>query len=255
METAAQPFETERVQIGSARIYYRESGSGPPLVLVHGLAGSSRWWRHNIDVLAQHFHVYVIDLIGFGRSQSKGTFVLNEAAEFLRVWMDRLGLETASVIGHSMGGVIAIDLAATYPERVHRLVLVDVAAFSFVERTLLHSAVGFAKTLWYLPFGFLPVLFTDAFRAGPRTLWQAGRELLTADIDATLAGVTVPVLVVWGERDYTVPAEIGEQLAKQLPNAEFVVVDKAGHNPMWDHPGAFNQIVVSFLQRSSDVEA
>ena len=248
-------MKTEQTRAGPARIYYEEAGAGPPVILVHGLAGSSRWWRRNIEALARHYHVYVIDLIGFGRSQGRHSFVLNEAAESLRAWMDRLGLEEASVIGHSMGGVIAIDLAAQFPERVRRLVLVDAAAFSFFERALLHNAVGLAKTLWYLPFGFLPLLFTDAFRAGPWTLWKAGRELLTTDIRTLLARMAVPALIVWGERDRVVPIEIGKRLHEELPGAELVVLEEAGHNPMWDRPEAFNRTVLSFLQRPSEFEA
>lgn len=247
-------IKTGQVRIGPARIYYQEIGAGPPVILVHGLAGSSRWWRRNIEALARHFHVYVIDLVGFGRSQSQHAFVLNETAEYLREWMDRLGLEEANVIGHSMGGVIAIDLAAQFPERVRRLVLVDVAAFSFFEGALLHSALGLAKTLWYLPFGFLPLLFTDAFRAGPWTLWKAGRELLTTDIRTALARIAVPTLIVWGEHDATVPVQIGERLKEELPGAELIVIERAGHNPMWDRPETFNRIVVPFLQDASELE-
>lgn len=255
LEEAHPAIKTKWVRIGAARIYYQEVGAGPCVILVHGLAGSSRWWRHNIEVLARHFHVYVIDLIGFGRSQGHHTFVLNEAAEYLRGWMDRLGIERAGVVGHSMGGVIAIDLAAQFPEYVRQLVLVDAAAFSLLERALLRNALGLAKTLWYLPLGFLPLLFADAFRAGPWTLWRAGRELLTVDIRASLAQIAAPALIVWGERDWVAPAQIGERLEKELPEAERVVIEGAGHNPMWDHPEAFHRIVIPFLQRFSRLEA
>ena len=239
-------IEKERVQIGPARIYYQVTGAGPPVVLIHGLAGSSRWWKRNIEALARQFRVYVIDLIGFGRSQGRHGFALNEAAELLAAWMERLGMGRAHLIGHSMGGVIAIDLAAQFPERVNHLVLVDAATFSF-EHTLLQNVIGLAKTLWYLPFSFLPVLFTDAYRAGPLTLWQAGRELLTTDTRATLSEIKDPVLIVWGERDAVVPVEIGERLHHELPGAEFVVLEGAGHTPMWDQPEAFNHAVLRFL--------
>ena len=245
-----------RVRVGPSRVYYQEAGrDGPPVVLIHGLAGSSRWWRRNIRALAQHFHVYVIDLIGFGRSRGRSKFVLSEAAEHLRDWMDEVGISAAHVVGHSMGGVIAVDLAAQFPGRVRRLVLVDIAAFSFLDRAFVRSATGLAKTLWYLPFGFLPVLFTDALRAGPRLLWNAGRELLTTDIRAALAQVAVPTLIVWGEHDATVPLEIGERLGEELADTELFVIEKAGHNPMWDQPGVFNRVVTAFLKQPCDPEA
>lgn len=245
-----------RVRVGPAQVYYQEAGrDGPPVVLVHGLAGSSRWWRRNVRALARHFHVYVIDLIGFGRSRGRGRFVLSEAARRLRDWMDRVGIAAAHVVGHSMGGVIAVDLAARFPERVRRLVLADVAAFSFLDRAFVRSATGLAKTIWYLPFGFLPVLFSDALRAGPRLLWKAGRDLLTTDIREALAQVAAPALILWGERDAMVPLEIGERLAGELADAELFVIEKAGHNPMWDRPQVFNRVVTEFLQDASGSEA
>lgn len=251
MEADSLTISKKRIRVGPARIYYQEIGEGPPVILIHGLAGSSRWWKRNIEALAEHFHVYVVDLIGFGQSKGRHKFVLDEAAGYLRDWMDRLGLDEANIIGHSMGGVIAIDMAARFPERVHRLVLVDAATFTF-EHTLIQNAMGLAKTLWYLPLGFIPLLVTDALRAGPWTLWKAGRELLTTDITTALRQVSVPVLIVWGERDTTVPIDIGEHLREELPGAELVVIEKAGHNPMWDRPEAFNQIVISFLQCSTE---
>ena len=247
-------IKKERVRIGPAHIYYQVTGAGPPVVLIHGLAGSSRWWQRNIEALARQFRVYVIDLIGFGRSQGRQGFALNEAAEHLAAWMDQIGMGRAHLIGHSMGGVIAIDLAAQFPERVNRLVLVDAATFSF-GHTLLENMVGLAKTLWYLPFSFLPVLFTDAYRAGPLTLWQASRELLTTDILAALSEIEDPVLIVWGERDAVVPVEIGERLHYELPGAEFVVLEGAGHTPMWDQAGAFNHAVVRFLTEGKEYAA
>lgn len=238
-----------RVRVGPAQVYYQEAGrDGPPVVLVHGLAGSSRWWRRNVRALARHFHVYVIDLIGFGRSRGRSRFVLSEAARRLRDWMDRVGIAAAHVVGHSMGGIIAVDLAARFPERVRRLALVNAAAFSFLDRAFVRSATGLAKTLWYLPFGFLPVLFSDALRAGPWLLWRAGRDLLTTDIRKALAQVAAPTLIVWGERDAMVPLEIGERLRDELAGAELSLIEKAGHNPMWDRPAAFNRVVTRFLQ-------
>ncbi|HUG13873.1 MAG TPA: alpha/beta fold hydrolase, partial [Thermomicrobiales bacterium] len=92
-------------------------GAGPPLVLVHGLSASSRWWQRNIPALAREHHVYAIELPGFGANRSRplsrrqATFVLRDASRQLATWMDEAGIERASVVGHSMGGYIAADLA------------------------------------------------------------------------------------------------------------------------------------------------
>lgn len=234
------------VEVGTARIYYQEVGSGRPVVLIHGLSGSGRWWRHNVTALAQHYHVYVIDMIGFGRSR-KQPFVLHQAASLLAAWMDQIGIDTADVVGHSMGGFVAVDLAASFPDKVANLVLVDAAALP-LGRTHLQHAFGLLRALGEMPLGFLPILIGDALRAGPRTLLNAMRELLTTDISHKLGQIDAPTLLIWGEHDWLVPLAIGQQLCKTLVNASLIVVPKAGHNPMWDRPETFNQIAIDFLQ-------
>src|SRR5436190_1450625 len=101
------PIEKHRAQVGNASIYYETAGAGKPLLLVHGLAGSRRWWVKNVPALAQHFQLYMLDLIGFGYSRTRQRFRLDEAALCLVDWMDQLQLEQTSIIGHSMGGRIA----------------------------------------------------------------------------------------------------------------------------------------------------
>jgi pimeloyl-ACP methyl ester carboxylesterase len=160
--------------------------------------------------------------------------------------MDHVGLHRASLIGHSMGGFIAADLAAETPARVDRLVLVDAVALP-VERTRWRQALGLLHGLWRLPLGFLPILFADAHRAGPTTILRAARELLTADIQTKLNHIAAPTLLVWGEGDAIVPVELGERLAQTLPSARLVVLPGAGHNPMWDRAEDFNRVVLDFL--------
>src|SRR6185436_4249135 len=111
-------LERRRAKVGPATIAYEVAGSGPPVVLVHGLSGSSRWWRRNIGSLMPHRRVYVVDLIGFGASRARHPFALAEAAGYLIQWLDQLDLERVSLVGHSMGGLIAAELAADAPDRV-----------------------------------------------------------------------------------------------------------------------------------------
>lgn len=238
------PLTPHRIRLGPHAVHYEEGGDGPPLVLVHGLSGSSRWWRFNVPRLRQHFHLYVVDLAGFGRS--RGRLVLREAAAFLTRWMDHVGLPQAAFVGHSMGGVITADLAACHPERVSRLVLVDAAVLLF-ERSYLRNAWGVLRAAHRLPLDFWPVLVRDAYQAGPRTIVRAAYELVSTDMGPRLAHVAAPTLVVWGARDTAVPLALGERLVAALPDATLKVLPGAGHNPMWDRPEAFNEAVVSFL--------
>jgi pimeloyl-ACP methyl ester carboxylesterase len=233
------------VAVDGARLHFQEAGTGEPVLLLHGLSGSAGWWRHNLAALAAHFRVLSVDLIGFGRSRGQ-RFVLREAARRLAALLDRLGLAQASLVGHSMGGYIAADLALHHPDRVSRLVLVDAAAVPF-HRTYVHDAWGLARALRYVPFNFLPVLFRDALNSGPVTLVRALREIVAGDLSEDLSAITTPALVVWGEHDTVIPLAIGRKLHAALPNAQWAVIPGAGHNPMWDRPAAFNQVVVDFL--------
>jgi pimeloyl-ACP methyl ester carboxylesterase len=200
--------------------------------------------------MAQQFTVYTLDLIGFGESRGS-RFVLREAAQLIARWMDVVGIARAHVIGHSMGGFIAADLAAEQPERVDRLVLVDAAALPFNYSYVRHL-FGLTRAARYMPINFLPVLATDALRAGPLTLLRAAHELLHTDIRSKLGRVCAPTLIVWGEHDTLVPLTLGRQIDRYINNASFTVVNGAGHNPMWDRPETFNRLVIDFLLQQPD---
>ncbi len=242
------PIEQRVAQVGTAHIYYEASGEGPAVVLLHGLSGSSHWWQKNTPVLARNFCVYVIDLIGFGRSRGQ-RFVLEDTAGLIAAWMEAIGAETFHLVGHSMGGLVAAELAAQHPERVNRLVLVDAAAVP-IGRTLIGSALRLIPAIGYMPLDFLPVLFTDALRAGPLTLLRASYAIHQADITADLARIAARTLIVWGEHDTLLPVERGKSLHQALPGSEFIVVRHAGHNPMWDRAEVFNEMVERFLKRT-----
>ncbi|HEU5099594.1 MAG TPA: alpha/beta fold hydrolase, partial [Roseiflexaceae bacterium] len=223
----------QQAKVGPARIAYQVAGDGPPVVLVHGLSGSGRWWRRTIGALTPHWRVYTVDLIGFGASRGRLQFSLAEAAGYLLRWMDQLGIECASLVGHSMGGLIVAELAADAPERVERLVLVDPAALPFDTNFLSHG-LSLLRELRYLSPSFVPVLMTDALRAGPITLWRAAMGLLLADMRPKLERISAPTLAIWGEHDALVPLTLAKQLASYLRYEELVVIKGAGHVPMWD---------------------
>lgn len=237
---------------GQGTIHYQVAGAGPPLVLVHGLSGSARWWARNVEPLARHCRVHVIDLFGFGSSRAGPPFVLAEAARQLVRWLDALNIKRASVVGHSMGGFIAADLAAAYPDRVERLALVDAVAVPLGRRHLQHVS-ALLRGLWYMPPGFLPILLTDAARAGPLTLCKAARELLSADLTPRLTHIRATTLLIWGERDALVPVALGQRLRAAIPRARLAVVPRAGHNPMWDAPEPFNRLLIEFLTTPTEV--
>lgn len=243
-------IERRWVDLDGARLHYQRSGMGEPVVLIHGLSASSRWWARNVDALAGRFTVYVIDLLGFGHSRGRQRFVLAEAAALLARWMEAVGIDQAHIVGHSMGGFIAAHLAAEYPEKVRRLVLVDAAVPLPRQRRRLHIT-HLGREMRYTPLRFLPLLATDAVRAGPRTVWGAFNQLLAADIERELGNIQAPVLLIWGEHDTLVPPGIADRLAELIPRAQRVVIAGAGHKPMLEQPSAFNDAVTGFLSANT----
>jgi pimeloyl-ACP methyl ester carboxylesterase len=151
-----------------------------------------------------------------------------------------------------MGGLIAAQIAARQTTLVDRLVLVNAAAVP-LGRTMLGSAIRLPVAARYMGFSFLPVLFTDALRAGARTLLRAALDIHHADITAELSRIASRTLILWGEYDPLLPLDRGYRLQAALPEAQFAVIRGAGHNPMWDRPREFNRLVLDFL-RGENVE-
>lgn len=229
------------------QIFHERIGNGPPLILIHGLGGSRRWWRKNIDAFAPHFTLYLVDLIGFGKSKGRERFVLNQAAAAIHAWMQHHGLANSALIGHSMGGRIGAELAVDFPGTIDQLVLVDTPILPF-GHGYARQSVGMLEALRTVPFDLFRILVTDTLITGPLTTLQIGRELLHTDIARKLAGLRTSTLIVWGERDTVVPCRLGHELAEQLPASRLVTLPNTGHAPMWERPAEFNRAVLEFLE-------
>jgi pimeloyl-ACP methyl ester carboxylesterase len=240
-------LETVRrmAKVGPLTVHYEVAGKGPAVVLIHGLSGSGRWWAYNVPVLAQQYQVYNVDLVGFGRSRGQ-RLVLREAGSWFTEWLKVVGISEAHLVGHSMGGYIATEVAVTLPDVVQRLVLVDALVLP-IGPGLVRHALDLARAARYMRLSFLPVLVSDVLRAGTRTLWQATQEVLSADLSGRLGAVQAETMVIWGENDTLLDPELGRKLAERLARARFVCVEGAGHNPMWDRPQRFNELLLDFL--------
>ena len=119
---------------------YEVAGSGPPLILLHGLSGSGRWWGRNVPAFADSFRTYTVDLPGFGQSRGVRWSRLDDIADRLADWLVDEGLSQAHIAGHSLGGAVAARLAARHPDRIDRLVLVDAAIRLQGRRTIARPA-------------------------------------------------------------------------------------------------------------------
>ena len=232
--------------IGAGQLRFRVGGSGTPLILLHGLAGSSEWWQRNVDACCDCFETYRLDFTGFGESRRLGRFDLQGAVQSLLSWMDERGIERAHVVGHSMGGLVAARLAATAPDRVIKLVLVD-AAFLRFDPGLLKRGIGFAREARRSSTDLVAMFVRDSLRAHPLSAITATSQLLRTDWRDDLHGITVPTLILWGALDRVTPLKIGEAINAAIPGSKLIVIDRAGHNAMWDRPDRFNTELLAFL--------
>jgi pimeloyl-ACP methyl ester carboxylesterase len=245
-ETEIRPLRHE-VRVGGRPIGYEAAGEGEPIVLVHGLSGSTRWWSRNVRAIAERHRIYLIDLPGFGTMRSlRRRFVLAETATWLSEWMVAVGLERAHLVGHSMGGYVSVRLAASRPELVRRLVLVAPAGVP-TERSMLEHLVPLLLAARYATPAFVPVLVRDGLRTGPVTLWRAARDLLAEDVRGDLRNIQAPTLLVWGENDPLISPSVGDLLREEIPNSRLLLLQRAGHVPMFDQPKEFDAALLAFL--------
>ena len=164
-----------------------------PLVFVHGLSASGRWWRPVLRVFEDR-DVRVVELPRFGALQGFGP---NDAAAWLGDWLEEEGLDGADVAGHSLGGLIAAELAVRRPEAVRRLVLVAPAGVP-TGRGVSGHALPLLATLRGAPLPLLAHAVRDGLRAGPASLLRGGLYAIRQDVRADLAALRVPTLLVWG---------------------------------------------------------
>jgi pimeloyl-ACP methyl ester carboxylesterase len=239
--------ELEEVDVDGRAVRYRVTGRGEPLVLVHGLAGSWRWWSPLLRPLSERRRLYAVDLPRPGRSVGAAAL-----SAWLARWLDAAGLERVDLAGHSLGGLVAAELAARSSERARRLVLVAPAGIP-CGRRLPARALPLIGTLAALR-GWLPMVVGDAVRIGPLGLVRGIAFVSTCDVTPELRSVRAPTLIVWGERDHLVPLRVAEQWQRALPRSRLVLLP-CGHVPMLEAPRELARSVLSFLdeERADDL--
>jgi pimeloyl-ACP methyl ester carboxylesterase len=239
-------MESRSATVDGAEVRWRVAGAGPPLVIVHGLAGSWRWWRPVLPALAAHREVHLVDL-----PHAPPAGPTRQRHDRLAAWFDAAGLERASVVGHSLGGHAAAQLAGRDPDRVDRLVLAAPVGVP-TGRRLAGHALPLALSLARGRPAFVPLLARDALRTGPASLLRGALEAARADLRHELAAVRVPTLLVWGERDALVPAALGDVWREALVDVRLARLPRAGHIPMFEAPDAFVEVVLGFLEEPLD---
>ena len=239
-------LEEQACDVGGVEVHYRVAGSGPPTVLVHGLAGSWRWWEPVITQLASSLRVYLVDLPGFGSARGQ-TFVLGDAPSYVRSLLAQIGLERANLVGYSLGGAVCARVAALWPQTIDRLVLAAPAGL-LERRHPAHYALPLAAALRHARPAFLRIMLADSLRAGVLTLYHAATQLLGEDaLREELTSISAPTLLIWGDRDPLVPVRLAQEYERAIPDAHLVVLAGAGHIAMAERPNEFAHAILDFI--------
>jgi pimeloyl-ACP methyl ester carboxylesterase len=191
--------------------------------------------------------VYLVDLPRLGPHLGAGRL-----APWLGRWLQAAGLAHVDLVGHSLGGLVAAELAAEQPERVGRLALVAPAGIP-CGRGLVSRSLRLLETLYDVR-EQLPTIVGDAVRAGPLGLVRGAMFVSNRDLRAELASVRAPSLLVWGEHDRLVPARIAEEWRRALPGSRLVLLP-GGHVPMWEAPAELAACLLAFLEEQVPQDA
>ena len=250
------PIETGSTSLYGYKLHYRVVGTGSPLVLIHGFGVSGHIWQRVLPYLAQEHQVFVIDLPGYGRSTYSETgapWRLREMAPLLMAWLQSMQLSPVHLVGHSMGGAIAMHLAAHAPEVVRSLTLIDAAGIPF-RSTFSALALRSARSFVQRKNGIYPLpLIRDVLRPRLRLFWQGATQTAFCDFRAEIATLTMPILILWGEQDILVPLSLGYELYRALPHAVFVPFAQSGHRPMLAQPELMSGVVLAFLSEQEEL--
>jgi pimeloyl-ACP methyl ester carboxylesterase len=274
------------VSIHGHDLAYRVAGSGPPVLLVHGMAGSASTWRHVMPQLAPHATVIAPDLPGHGRSdKQRGDYSLGSLASTLRDLLIALGHDRVTIVGQSLGGGVAMQFAYQYPERCDRLVLVSSGGLG-QEVHLLLRALSFPGAEYVLQLGCAtPVrnagnaIGSVLSRAGLRPqplveeMWRAYSSLGDAqtrqafvrtlrsvvDVSGQCVSATdrlyltavMPTLLMWGDADRIIPVSHAHSAHAAMPGSRLEVFEGVGHFPHCEAPEAFVQALLAFMRDSA----
>ena len=281
--------ELKTIEIDGIPFNYVDIGSGDrePVVFVHGLGGQWQNWLENLPRLAQNRRVVAMDLPGFGLTpepEDDEKITITRYGRWVNELANRLELGKVDLVGNSMGGYIAAEVAIQFPERVSQLVLVSAAGISSAEvlpipiLTVGRVAAALAanSVTRYRRLAARPVTrhmslllvarhprllkadlaYEGFFKGGGKPGFDDGlRASLDYDFRDRLPEVRVPTLIVWGEKDSIIPTRDADEFERLIEDSRKVVMKDSGHIPMAERPQAFNDVLVDFLEEEGRADA
>jgi pimeloyl-ACP methyl ester carboxylesterase len=257
---------SKEVLVFGQKIHYLEAGTGPTVILLHGLGGSTQVWQFNIAALAEKYHVVVPDQIGFGKSDKPlVNYRIRTYVDFLDQFCKQLKIDRATLVGNSMGGWIAAMFTASFPDRVDKLVLVDAAGYAPPKDLDTRIFFGLNPTTREgMKVLVAKVFYNKAFQTDAAIDMAIAARLAAGDgytinsitesiirgedfLDDAVKTIKRPTLLIWGRQDGLVPLTDGERLNKDIAGSKIVVFDQCGHVPNLEKPGEFNAALLKFL--------
>lgn len=269
--------QLRRVSLPGAEVNYAEIGEGEPILFLHGISGCWQNWLENLPHFGRDRRAIALDLPGFGASPMPSWEIDMPAyGRLVHDFCEKLGIESATVVGNSMGGFVAVEAATTNPARFSRLVLVSAAGIlNTWNPEARATATAYAwkrfgplvadrggwivshprcRRLFWAPF----VRFPDRLRAdllleqmvgglrGP-AFGEALRALLRHDIRERLGTIEMPTMIVWGQSDRVIPMAAALSYHRRIPHSRLEIFERTGHVPQLERPARFNALLDDFL--------
>lgn len=256
-------------------VHYEAYGHGRPVLLLHGWLNSWALWRPTIELLGQEFRLYALDFLGFGDSGSRTEeFSVSNFVLMVNEFMERLAIKKAPLVGHSMGGTVALSTAINYPEKVVKVIVIGSPIQGASLSPLLRLAayrgwVGLserAPALYHVfQAGFLPflrgyayfmakdgkmvgdMLMADVAKLGAAPFFESIGTLRQTDLRPRVGELQLPVLGIYGKKDIIVDPKQAKVLKQALPTSQIAWFENSGHFPMIDESTRFHETVRSFL--------
>jgi pimeloyl-ACP methyl ester carboxylesterase len=249
-------------------VHYEVFGHGRPVVFLHGWLGSWRYWFPTMERVAENFRTYSFDFWGFGESRRKSTYesIQNYSDQVIR-FLDELGIDRCLLVGHSMGGMVALKTAINHPKRISRVAAVGAPIvgdslswlLKLTDRPLFADA--FARVPAFRRFMFrwflgeaddqhVHEILDDSVKSSSTTLRNAVGSMWRTDLRPELSRLSVPSLIVHGGRDEIVQPNQAD-LFDQVPSAEVVVMPESRHFPFLDEAELFNELLLRFLKQDA----
>ncbi|MBN1488254.1 MAG: alpha/beta hydrolase [Anaerolineae bacterium] len=250
-------------------VHYETFGRGKPVILLHCWLGSWSYWFSTMEFLGKRYKTYALDFWGFGESAKQGSFTIPEYVNMVEQFMDRMGLQRAPIMGHSMGGSVSLSLALTYPQRVSKVAVVGSPTVGSGLSFLLKLAGNqhIAQLLYTLPqaFAFFVKLLsrfyakdwetwyemfeTDLSRTTMESFSASIRDLRFTDLRPDMHKLRIPAMGIFGRKDNIVSPKQAEVLRNSAADATIHYFENSGHFPMLDETERFHKVVEEFLER------